>query len=346
MADELGSIDLHLINEGRHEQLWRALGAHPDDAGTRFAVWAPNAMEVQVVGDFNGWDGSRNPLRLLGSSGIWQTHVPGVSSGAAYKFRVRGDDGEWRDKADPLAFRTGLPPETTSVVHTSSHTWTDDDWMAARAAVERPDQQPMSVYEVHLPSWRRDGDRSLSWDELAEQLTSYVVETGFTHVEFMPVMEHPFGGSWGYQVSSYFAPTARLGDPDGLKRLIDALHRAGVGVILDWVPAHFPKDEFALARFDGTPLYEDPNPTRGEHPEWGTYIFNFGRREVRNFLVANALFWLQEYHADGLRVDAVASMIYLDYAREDGQWQPNVRGGHENLEAVEFLQEMNATVYR
>lgn len=342
----LGPIDLHLINEGRHERLWEALGAHPDEQGTRFAVWAPNAMEVQVVGEFNGWDGSKNALAMIDTSGVWETYVAGIGEGTAYKFRIRGDDGEWRDKADPMAYRTGLPPETTSVVHRSTHVWGDSEWMQARASLDRPDQQPMSVYEVHLPSWRRNGERSLTWDELAEQLTAYVVEMGFTHVEFLPVMEHPFGGSWGYQVTSYFSPTARLGDPDGLKRLIDALHQSGIGVILDWVPAHFPKDDFALARFDGTALYEDPNPTRGEHPEWGTLIFDFGRREVRNFLVANALYWLSEYHADGLRVDAVASMLYLDYARGHGQWQPNAHGGRENLEAVQFLQEMNATVYK
>ncbi len=303
-------------------------------------------MQVQVVGEFNDWDGSANPLTLTADSGIWQAHVAGVGAGTAYKFRVRGDDGEWRDKADPMALRTGLPPETTSIVHRSEHRWTDHEWMAARADRDRPDKQPMSVYEVHLPSWRRDGERSLSYDVLAEQLTDYVAEAGFTHVEFMPVMEHPFGGSWGYQVTSYYAPTARLGDPDGFKRLVEKLHNAGIGVILDWVPAHFPKDDFALARFDGTALYEDPNPSRGEHPDWGTYVFNFGRKEVRNFLVANALFWLQEYHVDGLRVDAVASMIYLDYSRQDGQWQPNAHGGRENLEAVAFLQEMNATVYK
>ena len=343
----IGEIDLHLINEGRHEQLWTALGAQVIDGGTAFRVWAPHAQEVQVRGDFNQWDGSRNPLTVVGSSGVWEAFVPGVGSGDSYKFHIRGADGQWRDKADPMAFYTEIPPATASRVFASSHTWTDDEWMSERASVTRPDQQPMSVYEVHLGSWRlHPGAGPYSYDDLAEHLTAYVVEMGFTHVELLPVMEHPFGGSWGYQVTSYYAPTSRFGDPDGFRRLVQALHNAGVGVIMDWVPAHFPKDEFALARFDGTPLYEDPNPSRGEHPDWGTYVFNFGRREIRNFLVANALYWLEEFHIDGIRVDAVASMLYLDYSREAGQWEPNVHGGRENLEAVAFLQELNATVYK
>ena len=246
-----------------------------------------------------------------------------------------------------MAFHTEVPPATASRVFESHHTWKDDEWMAARGSGPSPDQQPMSVYEVHLGSWKRHpGAGPYSYDDLVEHLVPYVVEMGFTHVELLPVMEHPFGGSWGYQVTSYYAPTSRFGDPDGFKRLVEALHNEGIGVLVDWVPAHFPKDEFALARFDGTPLYEDPNPSRGEHPDWGTYVFNFGRKEVRNFLVANALYWLQEFHVDGIRVDAVASMLYLDYSREPGQWQPNVHGGRENLEAVQFLQEMNATVYK
>ena len=342
----LGELDLHLFGEGRHEQLWQVLGAHVVDGGVRFAVWAPSALDVSVIGDFNGWQGEAHRMGRL-DHGVWVLEVPGIGAGAVYKFHIRGADGQWRDKADPMARRTELPPRTGSVVDASSHTWGDHDWMEARAAVDRPDREPMSVYEVHLASWRRHPDGStLSWDELAESLTSYVVEAGFTHVEFLPVMEHPFGGSWGYQVSSYYAPTARHGDPDGLRRLIDALHQAGVGVLLDWVPAHFPKDEFALARFDGGPLYEHPDPRRGEHPDWGTLVFDFGRPEVRNFLVANALYWLEEFHVDGLRVDAVASMLYLDYSRADGQWLPNEHGGRENLEAVQFLQEMNATVYK
>ncbi|WP_181312813.1 1,4-alpha-glucan branching protein GlgB [Nocardioides campestrisoli] len=341
-----GELDIHLINEGRHEELWQVLGAQADQTGTTFSVWAPNAQEVQVVGDFNGWDGGSAPLAPIGSSGIWYTRVDGVGDGALYKFRIRGADGVWRDKADPMAFRTQVPPETASVVHTSRHEWGDQEWMETRG-LRQPVEGPMSVYELHLASWRRHPDgRIYTWEEIADSLVPYVQDLGFTHVELMPVMEHPFGGSWGYQVTSYFAPTARMGDPDGFRLLVDRLHQAGIGVIVDWVPAHFPKDEFALARFDGTPLYEDPNPSRGEHPDWGTYVFNFGRREVRNFLVANALFWLEEYHVDALRVDAVASMLYLDYSRQPGQWSPNVHGGRENLEAVGFLQEMNATVYK
>ncbi len=344
----IGEIDVHLINEGRHEQLWQALGAHVlDGGGTAFRVWAPDAMEVQVRGDFNGWDGSRGVLAPVASSGIWEVVVPEASAGDAYKYHVRGADGEWRDKADPMATYTEVPPATASRIFASTHQWTDHEWMTARAETTRADQQPMSVYEVHLGSWKRHlGAGPYSYDDLVEHLVPYVAETGFTHVELLPVMEHPFGGSWGYQVTSYYAPTSRFGDPDGFRRLVDAFHNAGIGVIVDWVPAHFPKDDFALARFDGTSLYEDPNPSRGEHPDWGTYVFNFGRKEVRNFLVANALYWLEEFHIDGIRVDAVASMIYLDYSREEGQWQPNVHGGRENLEAVSFLQELNATVYK
>jgi 1,4-alpha-glucan branching enzyme len=350
----LGELDLHLINEGRHERLWDVLGAHvrtydsPTGAvtGTSFAVWAPNAKGVRIKGDFNSWDGREHPMRSLGVSGVWELFVPGVGSGALYKFVVLGADDRWREKADPLAFATEVPPAQSSKVFQSRHSWSDGDWMEARkqgSAHERP----MSIYEMHLGSWRtHSGTAPLSYAQLADELVPYLQDTGFTHVEFMPVMEHPFGGSWGYQVTSYFAPTARFGDPDGLRLLIDRLHQADIGVFVDWVPAHFPKDAFALARFDGTPLYEDPNPSRGEHPDWGTYVFNFGRKEVRNFLVSNALYWLEEFHVDGLRVDAVASMLYLDYSREDGQWSPNVYGGRENLEAVSFLQEMNATAYR
>ncbi len=338
----LGELDLHLIGEGRHERLWEALGARVLDGGVAFAVWAPNARGVRVVGDFTGWapdDGW--PMRSLGSTGVWEIFVPGASAGARYKYRVLGADGHWRDKADPFAAYAEVPPATASVVHRSTYEWTDADWLARRAK-RAPHQEPMSVYEVHLGSWRP----GLGYRELAEQLVAYVVELGFTHVEFLPVMEHPFGGSWGYQVTGYYAPTSRFGDPDDFRHLVDRLHAAGIGVILDWVPAHFPKDEWALARFDGTPLYEHPDPRRGEHPDWGTYVFDFGRREVRNFLVANALYWLSEFHVDGLRVDAVASMLYLDYSRQEGQWIPNVHGGRENLEAIAFLQEVNATVYK
>ncbi len=338
----LGELDLHLIGEGRHERLWEALGARVLDGGVAFAVWAPNARGVRVVGDFTGWapdDGW--PMRSLGSTGVWEIFVPGVPAGARYKYRILGADGYWRDKADPLAGYAEVAPATASVVHHSTFQWNDADWLARRAQ-RQPHQEPMSVYEVHLGSWRP----GLGYRELAEQLVAYVTELGFTHVEFLPVMEHPFGGSWGYQVTGYFAPTARFGDPDDFRHLVDRLHAAGIGVILDWVPAHFPKDEWALARFDGTPLYEHPDPRRGEHPDWGTYVFDFGRREVRNFLVANALYWLDEFHVDGLRVDAVASMLYLDYSRTDGQWVPNQYGGRENLEAIAFMQETNATVYK
>ncbi len=304
-------------------------------------MWAPHAKGVRLKGDFNSWDGREHPMRQLGVSGVWELFVPDVGSGAHYKYVVLGADGQWRDKADPMAFHTEVPPATSSVVFDSRYTWGDDEWMSARKQ-GGAHEKPMSVYEMHLGSWRR----GRSYAELADDLVPYLQETGFTHVEFLPVMEHPFGGSWGYQVTSYYAPTARFGDPDGLRHLIDRLHQAGIGVFVDWVPAHFPKDEFALARFDGTPLYEDPNPSRGEHPDWGTYVFNFGRKEVRNFLVSNALYWLEEFHVDGLRVDAVASMLYLDYSREAGEWTPNVYGGRENLEAVSFLQEMNATAYK
>ncbi|HET6626501.1 MAG TPA: 1,4-alpha-glucan branching protein GlgB [Nocardioidaceae bacterium] len=351
----LGEMDLHLINEGRHEELWHVLGAHVRHydslqgpiTGTSFAVWAPHARGVRVKGDFNSWDGREHPMRQMGSSGVWELFVPDVGSGTRYKFLILGADDQWREKADPMAYHTEVPPLTSSVVFESGYGWADDTWMSARAADPAIHDKPMSVYEMHLGSWKKHQDgSSYTYAELADSLVPYLTDLGFTHVELMPVMEHPFGGSWGYQVTSYFAPTARFGPPDDFRHLVDRLHQAGIGVIVDWVPAHFPKDEFALARFDGTPLYEDPNPSRGEHPDWGTYVFNFGRKEVRNFLVANALYWLEEFHIDGLRVDAVASMLYLDYSREDGEWSPNVYGGRENLEAVSFLQEMNATCYR
>ena len=345
----VGEMDQHLIAEGRHENLWKVMGAHKhiydtlhgSVQGVSFAVWAPNAKGVRVVGDFNFWDGTATPMRALGSTGIWEIFVPEIGDWSRYKFDVLGIDGVRRLKADPYANATEPPPATASVVFTSGYKWNDSEWMAKRAESD-PHTGPMSIYEVHLASWKP----GLGYLQLADELTSYVAENGFTHVEFMPVMEHPFGGSWGYQVTSYYAPTARLGNPDDLRYLIDRLHQAGIGVLVDWVPAHFPKDEFALARFDGTPLYEHPDPSRGEQPDWGTYVFDFGRREVRNFLVANALYWCEEFHFDGLRVDAVASMLYLDYSREAGQWTPNVFGGRENLEAVAFIQEMNATVYK
>jgi 1,4-alpha-glucan branching enzyme len=341
----LGEFDLHLIAEGRHEELWRVLGAHVREfgqaTGTAFAVWAPNAHGVRVTGDFNYWDGRAYPMRSLGGTGVWELFIPGVAEGARYKYAICGPDGVWREHADPLANATELPPATASVVYTSRYTWADADWVTARAN-RTPAREPMSIYEVHLGSWRP----GLSYRELATELVEYVLDLGFTHVEFLPVAEHPFGGSWGYQVTSYYAPTSRFGEPDDFRFLVDALHQAGLGVLLDWVPAHFPRDEWALARFDGTPLYEHADPRLGEQPDWGTLVFNFGRTEVRNFLVANAVYWLEEFHVDGLRVDAVASMLYLDYSRKDGEWVPNRYGGRENLDAVSFLQEVNATCYK
>ncbi len=345
----VGELDQHLIGEGRHERLWDVLGAHvrrydtPNGVveGVSFAVWAPTARGVRVIGDFNGWEGRGHPMRSLGSSGVWELFVPGVPVGSCYKFRILGADGHWHEKADPMAFATEVPPATASKVTESEYTWGDGDWVARREATDWADA-PMSVYEVHLGSWRP----GLGYRELADQLADYVEETGFTHVEFLPVAEHPFGGSWGYQVTSYYAPTSRFGSPDDFRYLVDHLHQRGIGVLVDWVPAHFPRDIWALARFDGSPLYEHEDPRRGEQPDWGTLVFNFGRNEVRNFLVANALFWLEEFHLDGLRVDAVASMLYLDYSRKDGEWLPNEYGGRENLDAVRFLQELNATVYK
>ena len=348
-APTLGEIDLHLVNEGRHEQLWTVLGARVQTyqgpmgevTGTSFAVWAPRAKAVRVIGDFNGWDGRVHPMRMLGNSGVWELFVPGVGAGSVYKYEIRGADDVIRAKADPMARRTEVPPNTGSVVDDSQHVWADDDWMAKRQETN-PHTGPMSVYEVHLGSWRQGS----SYRDLAEHLVNYVKDLGFTHVEFLPVMEHPYGPSWGYQVTGYYAPTARFGDPDDFKYLVDVLHQNGIGVILDWVPGHFPLDAFALARFDGLALYEHPDPRRGDQPDWGTHVFDFGRREVRNFLVANALYWLEEFHADGLRVDAVASMLYLDYSRADGQWIPNIHGGREHLEAIGLLQEANATAYK
>ncbi|MFK0130351.1 1,4-alpha-glucan branching enzyme [Streptomyces rubiginosohelvolus] len=341
----IGDLDLHLIGEGRHEELWRALGAEPMEhqgvAGTRFTLWAPNARGVRITGDFNYWDGTGFPMRSLGSTGVWELFLPGVGEGALYKFDICRPDGSHTVRADPMAQRTEVPPATASIVTARHHEWQDADWMAHRG--DRPvHEAPFSVYEVHLASWRP----GLTYRQLAEQLPAYVKDLGFTHVELMPVSEHPFGGSWGYQVTGFYAPTSRLGTPDDFRFLVDALHRAGIGVIMDWVPAHFPRDDWALAEFDGRPLYEHADPQRAAHPDWGTLEFDYGRTEVRNFLVANATYWCEEFHIDGLRVDAVASMLYLDYSREDGQWSPNEFGGRENLDAVAFLQEMNATVYR
>jgi 1,4-alpha-glucan branching enzyme len=348
----LGELDLHLLGEGRHQRPWGKLGAHPLQhggvEGTSFAVWAPTAASISLVGDFNGWDGRLHPMRRMGSSGVWELFLPEVSEGARYKFEVRpASGGPPMLKADPYAFRTEVPPDNASVVHrVDRYAWGDEDWLKARA---RKDVRriPISIYEVHLGSWRRvveAGDRPLTYRELAPQLVEYVQRLGFTHVELLPVAEHPFGGSWGYQVSNYYAPTARFGSPDNFRFLVDSLHQAGIGVLVDWVPAHFPRDIWALARFDGTPLYEYPDPRRGEQPDWGTLVFNLARHEVRNFLVSNALFWAEEYHVDGLRVDAVASMLYLDYSRSPGQWVPNRWGGRENEEAIAFFREVNGTL--
>ena len=343
----LGELDMYLITEGRHEKLWEVLGAHVKrDAqgeliGTAFAVWAPNARNVSLICDSNFWDKKTNPMIPLGSNGLWEIFIPDIGPGTKYKFAIEGRDGRWVDHADPLARQTEVPPHTASIVNESSYAWSDDDWMTQRAMYQ-PWKSPVAVYEVHLGSWKP----GLSYRELAIELGNYVLAQGFTHVEFLPVTEHPYSPSWGYQVTSYFAPTSRFGSPDDFRYLVDELHKKGIGVLLDWVPAHFPKDEWALARFDGTALYEHEDPRLGEHPDWGTLIFNFGRNEVRNFLVTSALYWLEEFHIDGLRVDAVASMLYLDYSRKEGEWLPNEHGGRENLAAVRFLQEATATAYK
>ena len=343
----LGELDLYLIGEGRHEQLWKALGAQVkrDETGallgTAFSVWAPNAQAVSLIGDHNYWDRNTHQMYRNGTSGIWEIFVADLSAGTKYKFAVCGIDGRWVDHADPMARATEIPPLTASVVEESTYSWNDQAWIQKRAEFQSW-RSAVSVYEVHLGSWKL----GLSYRELAVELVDYIKQQGFTHVEFLPVTEHPYGPSWGYQVTSFFAPTSRFGSPDEFKFLVNALHNAGIGVILDWVPAHFPKDEWALAKFDGTALYEHADPRLGEHPDWGTLIFNFGRNEVRNFLVASALYWLTEYHIDGLRVDAVASMLYLDYSREEGQWLPNINGGRENLEAVKLLQEATSTAYK
>ena len=343
----IGELDIHLFNEGRHEKLWRALGSQvirDKDGkliGTTFSVWAPNASAVSLIHDNNFWDKNTNPMVRIGSSGIWETFLPDVGPGLKYKFAICSSWGQWVDHADPMARQCELPPSTASIVNESNYQWGDKNWMDHRKKFESW-RSPVSVYEVHLGSWRI----GLNYRDLAIELINYVKEQGFTHVEFLPVTEHPYAPSWGYQVTGFFAPTSRFGNPDDFRYLVDQLHDAGIGVLLDWVPAHFPKDEWALAKFDGTALYEHADPRQGEHPDWGTLVFNYGRREVRNFLLASALYWLDEFHIDGLRVDAVASMLYLDYSRKEGQWIPNKYGGRENLEAVEFLKEATATAYR
>jgi 1,4-alpha-glucan branching enzyme len=346
---KLGDLDLHLIGEGRHEELWQALGAHlieskdtlGDTSGVSFKLWAPNAQAVRVVGDFNSWDGRLYAMRSMGGSGVWELYVPGVQVGSLYKFQILTKSGNWITKIDPMARAFEIPPATASIVTKSEYKWQDKGWMDARAKRDAL-KSPMSTYELHLGSWRG----SKNYRDMVSDLVGHVKYLGFTHVEFMPLAEHPFGGSWGYQVTGYYAPTSRFGSEDDLRYLIDQLHQNGIGVIMDWVPAHFPKDDWALAKFDGEALYEDADPRRGDHPDWGTHVFNFGRTEVKNFLVANALYWLEEFHVDGLRVDAVASMLYLDYSRKDGEWLPNIHGGRENLDAISFLQETNATVYK
>ncbi|GAB3814426.1 1,4-alpha-glucan branching protein GlgB [Tessaracoccus terricola] len=339
--------DFEGFHSGGDTEIWKKFGAHhvtvADDErgsvdGVRFAVWAPNAQAVQVVGPFNWWTGDE--LRLIPGSGVWGRFIEGLEEETLYKYRIQGPDGVWREKVDPVASFSEQAPANASIVYKSRYAWSDDEWMARRRE-SRAHAEPMSVYEVHLGGWRK----GKSYLELADELVEYVTWQGYTHVELMPVAEHPFEPSWGYQVSGYFAPTSRFGKPDDLRHLIDKLHQAGVGVILDWVPGHFPKDEWALGRFDGTALYEHADPRQGEHMDWGTYIFNYGRNEVKSFLVSNALYWIQEFHIDGLRVDAVASMLYLDYSREEGQWVPNQYGGRENLEAIDFLRYVNRHLY-
>jgi 1,4-alpha-glucan branching enzyme len=348
----MGEIDLHLFAEGQHWQLYEKFGAHlrtiGDTSGVYFSVWAPNAQRVSVVGDFNGWDGRVNPMRKLLGCGVWELFLPGVKEGTHYKFEIRTQAGALLLKSDPFAFFNQHGKSTSSLIYNlERYKWSDGEWMESRRTKDWP-RSPISIYEVHLGSWRRkadEGNRHLSYLEFGETLLPYVVEMGYTHIELLPIAEHPFEGSWGYQVTNYYAPTSRFGNPDELRHFIDKCHQAGIGVIVDWVPAHFPKDAHALAEFDGTDLYEHMDPRQGEHQDWGTLIFNFGRNEVRNFLIANALFWLDKYHIDGLRVDAVASMLYLDYSRKPGQWIPNVYGGRENLDAIYFLKRFNEVCY-
>jgi len=347
----LGEMDLHLIAEGTHRRLYEKLGAHPANLdgteGVTFAVWAPNARRVSVVGDFNNWDGRRHPMRKRHEAGIWELFIPGLRRGALYKFEILGPCGERLPlKSDPLALVQELPPSTASRVHgLPRHDWADRAWMEGRDAVQDR-SAPISIYEVHLGSWRRGENNSfLDYDRLADDLIPYVSDLGFTHIELLPISEHPFTGSWGYQPIGLFTPTARFGPPEAFARFVDRCHQKSIGILIDWVPAHFPNDPHGLVRFDGTALYEHEDPRLGYHKDWNTLIYNFGRREVANFLRTNALFWLSRYHVDGLRVDAVASMLYLDYSREPGEWVPNVRGGRENLEAVSFLQELNKRIY-
>jgi 1,4-alpha-glucan branching enzyme len=347
---QLPDWDLHLFNEGRHRHAWHLLGARMKEIdgirGCLFSVWAPHVQRVSVIGDFNGWNGLRHPMRNRGHSGVWELFIPGLHPGDAYKFELLSHHGQLITKTDPYARRMAMRPDTTSLVTASTeYNWQDDGWLEQRQGWDWQ-HKPVSIYEIHPGSWRLHEDGSFySWLELAEELVPWVRDMGYTHIELLPVMEHPLDESWGYQVSGYYAPSSRFGSPDDLRYFIDSCHQNGIGVLLDWVPAHFPKDEFALARFTGEPLYEHADPRKGEHRDWGTLIFDFGRNEVRNFLVANALYWIEEFHIDGLRVDAVASMLYLDYSREDGDWTPNRYGGREHLEAIDFLREMNEAVH-
>jgi 1,4-alpha-glucan branching enzyme len=350
----LTDFDLHLFGEGSHQRIFEKLGAHRiglgGSTGVHFAVWAPNADRVSVIGDFNGWDGRVHAMRLLAPSGVWEIFMPDLPDGEKYKFEIRTRAGALLQKSDPFGVAFEVPPHSASVVRDiSGYPWRDEVWMALRRQRGAWIDRPMSIYEVHLGSWARvpeEGNRFLSYREMADRLVPYVKDTGFTHIELLPIMEHPFSGSWGYQVLGFFAPTSRYGPPEDFKFFVDSCHQAGLGVILDWVPGHFPKDDHGLAQFDGTALYEHADPRQGEHQDWGTLIFNYGRNEVRNFLLSNALFWLDEYHVDGLRVDAVASMLYLDYSRREGEWIPNRYGGRENLEAISFLQELNTLTHR
>jgi 1,4-alpha-glucan branching enzyme len=348
----LTDFDIHLFKTGKHFKLYEKLGAHAAShrgkSGTFFAVWAPNATEVSVIGNFNHWQKGHSKLTARwDESGIWEGFFPGVTKGEAYKYFIISNSGEHLEKADPFAFFAETPPKTASIVWDPSHTWMDQEWQAKKRSTSS-EAQPYSVYEVHFGSWRRkveEDNRSLTYHEMKTELVSYVKDLGFTHIEFLPIMEHPFYGSWGYQLTGYFAPTSRYGSPEQFMELVDAFHAAGIGVILDWVPSHFPGDAHGLYRFDGTHLYEHADPRKGFHPDWSSYIFNYGRNEVRSFLISNAMFWIDRYHIDGLRVDAVASMLYLDYSRKHGEWIPNEYGGRENLESIVFLKEFNEVMY-
>jgi 1,4-alpha-glucan branching enzyme len=343
-ANPVGEVDLHLFNEGTHRHLHHVLGAHTDDTGTWFAVWAPNAAAVDVLGDFDGWRGQR--MDPIEASGIWSAHVPGALAGQSYRYAITTHHGERMEKSDPFGAATNVPPSTASVIADLAHDWGDGAWMERRAGGIAPGA-PISIYEMHLGSWGRiatPGRRFPTYEEMADPIADHVLAHGFTHVELLPIMEHPFYGSWGYQTTGYFAPTARYGSPRSLMTMVDRLHERGVGVILDWVPSHFPMDAHGLARFDGTYLYEHADPRQGYHPDWTSAIFNYGRREVRSFLISSALCWLDRYHVDGLRVDAVASMLYLDYSRDEGEWVPNRQGGRENLEAIDFLRQLNDAI--